>query len=412
MTIDQQFLILKGCLYDLEFYTTIQSVVKSEDFEKELKIIWKYIQNSVDISKEVPKDNFISDLDIKSQIIDKLKAIKVNTSIILYNINKDIYVNKFREKLEESLEILNIDTMEQIKVELLDTLNSISLKSLDCGHNIRDDLELEDIEKPICKFNIPFLDKHLKGLFKKRLYTIIAPINTGKSWFFVHLLSECIKQNISAVLYSLEMDTREYKNRLLRCLTNLNNDERITQNRKDNFYELLDTYLSEDNAIYIKELVTGSDEVEFIDQHLDSLYRNKNFIPKVIFIDYADLFKINKNKDLRHELDHIFKYLRKIAVERNICVWTASQVNRESFSKKNIKMENVAEDIRKMAISDVVVGLNQAVNDKDASNTKLATLYIGKNRMGERNLSTQILTDYYNAKFFVNEINDLGGSKK
>jgi len=403
MTIDQQFLILKGCLYDIKLYNTIKLTISKIDFDNELRIVWDYICKCIDETNEVPNDNYITDLNIKQQVIDRLKSIKVNTSIIINNIHKDIYIDKLKESLEECYEILSADkdSLDNVKNILYGALNSIEIKSLDAGHNIRDYLVLDDIDKAICKFNIPLLDNGLKGMFAKRLYTVIAPVNAGKSWFFVHILKECIRQNIPAILYTLEMSLKEYKNRLVRCLININNDERITQAKMDNFYEILDTYMTDPNTIYIKELTTGGDSVEFIEDHLNKLFIKEGFNPLVVIIDYADLFKINKNKDLRHELDFIYKYLRKLAVERNICVWTASQVNRNSFSKKNIKMENVSEDIRKMAISDVVIGINQIDEDEDSKKT---SLYIGKNRMGIRNQSAVILTDYYNAQFFVSQL--------
>lgn len=84
----------------------------------------------------------------------------------------------------------------------------------------------------------------------------------------------------------------------------------------------------------------------------------ENFVPDVVVIDYADLLESEKVAETRHQLDDIWAGLRRLALERNICIFTASQGNRGS-ANNDVSEESVAEDIRKIAHVSRMIGINQ-----------------------------------------------------
>ncbi len=54
------------------------------------------------------------------------------------------------------------------------------------------------------------------------------------------------------------------------------------------------------------------------------------FVPDVLIVDYADIMRSsNKYNERRFELELIYQELRNIAIQFNIPVITATQLNRE-----------------------------------------------------------------------------------
>jgi replicative DNA helicase len=80
-------------------------------------------------------------------------------------------------------------------------------------------------------------------------------------------------------------------------------------------------------------------------------------------IDYADLISSKIKGEYRHQLDDIWANLRRLALERNICVVTASQSGRAA-ARGDSSDENIAEDIRKVAHVTKMIAINATKEDK------------------------------------------------
>jgi hypothetical protein len=79
-----------------------------------------------------------------------------------------------------------------------------------------------------------------------------------------------------------------------------------------------------------------------------------------VVIDYADILVCERGfkGEYRNQLDNIWSSLRKMAMERNCLVVTASQTAKDTFGK-DVRAESAAEDIRKIAHITCGLGLNQ-----------------------------------------------------
>ena len=125
-----------------------------------------------------------------------------------------------------------------------------------------------------------------------------------------------------------------------------------------------------------------SSTVVDIETHLDNLQYYDNYQADVIVVDYADLLAPENNKfDYRHQLDAIWKSLRKVAQERNIVIVTATQSNRKGL-KGDIDAEDIAEDVRKLAHVSKMLVINQ--NKKEYRDGVMRVKQI-KERDGRRN---------------------------
>ena len=119
-------------------------------------------------------------------------------------------------------------------------------------------------------------------------------------------------------------------------------------------------------SVRVFSLPAYSATVLDIQAHLDNLIYYDNFIPDVIVVDYADLIAPagQYRGEYRHQLDEIWKSLRRIAQERNALVVTATQAGRAAFVE-DADEKDIAEDIRKIAHVAKLIVINQKRSEKD-----------------------------------------------
>jgi len=105
--------------------------------------------------------------------------------------------------------------------------------------------------------------------------------------------------------------------------------------------------------------------VDDLERELDNLEYMEGVVPDVIVVDYADILSpSSRGLSERGVIDDIWKNLKKLAAIKHCVVFTASQSNRSSISKKNLSEVDTAEDIRKIAHVDVMIGINQTPQEK------------------------------------------------
>jgi replicative DNA helicase len=98
----------------------------------------------------------------------------------------------------------------------------------------------------------------------------------------------------------------------------------------------------------------------------------EGFKPGLIIDDYFDLLEPPKHyNERRFELSSIYEWGRGMSDKYNCPVWSASQGNRESLSKEIIGMAQIAEDINKAAIADIIVALCQTYEEEQTDQCRL-----------------------------------------
>lgn len=131
----------------------------------------------------------------------------------------------------------------------------------------------------------------------------------------------------------------------------------------------------------IISLPAYSATVEDITAHLDNLYHFDGYVPDVVVIDYADIIASSSRFEYRHQIDEIWKKLRRLAQEKNIMVATASQAGRKAFNK-DASEDDIAEDIRKIAHVSKMIAINQNKVDRKINSVRIEQL---AERDGRRN---------------------------
>lgn len=108
----------------------------------------------------------------------------------------------------------------------------------------------------------------------------------------------------------------------------------------------------------------GTCTVGTIKSVLTNLAMFDNYVPDVVVVDYADLIAPAGKMDYRHGLDQIYKELRGIALDQNICVITASQTAADTL-KRDAHEADASEDKRKLGHATKIIMLNQTPAEKD-----------------------------------------------
>jgi len=92
----------------------------------------------------------------------------------------------------------------------------------------------------------------------------------------------------------------------------------------------------------------------------------------LIIDDYADLIRPERrHSERRFELKEIYDGMKNIGDEFNCPFWTASQSRRSSHSKEVVTMDDVAEDINKSSVADVMISICQTKEEKDSDRCRL-----------------------------------------
>ena len=235
--------------------------------------------------------------------------------------------------------------------------------------------------------NIPELDRYGIGPTPKRMLLYIAPKNTGKSWFCVHVGRQCLLQKARVLHVTLEMGEMEVLDRLyqsffgiasrsepfIKSVFEFDELNRLTGFKSRKSKPRLDfgdpsikkilrgkvqhwgTRLS---RLVIKEFPSGTLTINQLRGFLDYLELTQKFIPNVLIVDYPDLGKI-AGSDYRLSLGQFFVDLRGLAVERNMALVTPTQAGRSSIGAKRVDSTNVTEDISKVFTADTVLTYSQ-----------------------------------------------------
>lgn len=105
-----------------------------------------------------------------------------------------------------------------------------------------------------------------------------------------------------------------------------------------------------------------------IERDLDNLEYTEGFVPDVVAVDYFDILAPEDRRlSERGNIDATWKMGKKLAGVKHCLVATVSQSTRKTFEKKRIRPTDTAEDIRKLAHSDMVFALNQRSAEKRRS---------------------------------------------
>jgi len=129
------------------------------------------------------------------------------------------------------------------------------------------------------------------------------------------------------------------------------------------------------NGLRLKSYPAYSANIQTIKRDLEILEITEDFVPDVIIVDYADILSPESSQfEGRDRYDETWKMLKNLAAVKHCLVVTASQSNRKTLDKKDVKASDISEDIRKVAHVDAMFSLSQTPEEKSKGTMRLGVV--------------------------------------
>jgi replicative DNA helicase len=290
--------------------------------------------------------------------------------------------------------------------ELMEVAEKVTLDE-DLGfdlENLDEAIDYYQDETQGFKLNIPSFDKRIgKGFREKTLHAIAAPAGIGKSATMAAFVSEFLKQEKNVIVFTLEMDEREWAKRIYANILN-KNIKSFEESDPNVFKMAWENIKNNLGKLIIKEYPSYSITSLNIEDFLEKYEQKTGIKNPIVFVDYLGLMNSSRvdSKSGGYEyLKSIAAELRGIAQKRNITIFTAVQTNRSSYNNLEAGMETVSDSIGVGMFVDSLIMLRQTKEMKE-----LGEINVGfeKNRMSGITDSFKIGFDYNYMRFI--ELNE------
>lgn len=379
--------VMGALLTDRDFLITISESLSDEFFENTshqwiIKEILKYFNKyhtvpSMDAIKvEVQKiDNEVLKIAIKEQLV---QAYRESEQTDIQYI-KDEFLGfcknqQMKKAIVTSADLLVTNDFDSIRQIILNALKVGEVRSI--GHEYEKDVETryrEDNRGPIPFPWEVFNNLTQGGIGKGELGIVFGNPGGGKSWAVIAMAAHAAKLGYNVLYYTLELSETYVARRIDANLLNIPVDQ-ITKHRAE-----VESIVNElPGKIKVKEFPSGKTTLDNIEQHIEQLKTQYEFMPDIIFIDYIDLLK-NSARDRLEGTEDIYTSIRGLARELGLPIVTPSQANRTGAKSDIIEGDNIAGSYSKLMIGDIVVSLARNRKDKLEGTGRW---HIMKNRLG------------------------------
>ena len=337
----------------IEKYNTLPSKTALKiNLEGNEKLTETQLKNSIELLAELDKHQSETNLDWFFSETEKFCQEKAIYNAILDSIG--ILDGKDPTKTKGAIPTLLSDAL------------SISFDP-NIGHSYLDDADFRfdyyhRIEKRI-PFDLEYFNKITNGgLVQKSLTIAMAGTGVGKSLFMSHVAASCLMQNYNVLYITLEMSEEKIAERIDANLMNVTMDD-LKMMPKEMFDKRIEKFKQKvKGKLIIKEYPTASAHSGHFRALLNELRLKKAFKPDIIFIDYLNIcssarIKAGANVNSYTYIKAIAEELRGLAVENNVPIVSATQINRSGFSDSDPGLENTSESFGLPATADLMFAL-------------------------------------------------------
>lgn len=218
-------------------------------------------------------------------------------------------------------------------------------------------------------FKIKYFNKITKGgLLPKTLTVLLAGTGVGKTLAMCDMSAGFMMDGLNVLYITAEMSEERIAERIDANLMNVTIDE-LRLLPKDAFEKKAARIKSKTKGrLIIKEYPTSTASAANFRHLLHELRLKKNFVPDVIFVDYINIcasyrLKNNSNANSYTVIKAIAEEFRGLAVEFNVPLITATQVNRAGYSSSDLGLEDTAECISTKEIVQLRTGETKEIGD-------------------------------------------------
>ena len=374
--------ILQKLVNDETYCRKVLPFIKPEYFEGSGKVVYKLVLDFIGKYNKLPTGLTLSiDLD-KADVreehypgaVQLINNLKVNPDVeekwLIENTEKWCKDRAIYLGIMEAIKIIDGQNKELGPGAIPDILQKALSINFDdsVGHDYFIDSDdrfdfYHRVEERL-PFDLEMLNKITKnGVSKKTLNVLMSGPGGGKSLTMVHLASSYLLQGKNVLYITLEMSEERIAERIDANLMNISTDQLSTLTKEAFADKVTSINAKTIGKLIVKEYPTAAAHVGHFRALLNELNLKKNFKPDVIFIDYLNICASSRIKGLSGSVNTnsfvkaISEEVRGLAIEFNVPIWSATQINRGGSTDSDPDMDNVAESFGLVATVDLFLAL-------------------------------------------------------
>lgn len=382
-------LLIEYAMADREVFIKCYGILDYTYFDQPLDRVVRFVTDHFSKHHGVPDSDIIyaeTGIEIKEREIDETEK-----SYVLEEIEDFCSKQAMSQAILKSVDLVDEGEMAKVQDLVRDALSVKIDKNLgvEFFDQIRQRIERSRLSRKGYKTYIDAIDMLNGGqYYKGELNMVAAATSTGKSVMLANLAERYMAQGMDCAIISVEMDEDPYSIRLDSIVSGMD----INTQDMDKLETALENKSQTYGNLTIKRVNNkfGLEDVRtyFMEYHL-----RYGKYPDVFFLDYLDIFANGTaiGKQSVSERDEYKTHtLRDILIECNTMGWTASQLNRESYTDiTNVSPAHIAGGLSKANGVDFLMGM--IATDEDLENNQLQLKGL-KVRNAEK--STQMTTIY------------------
>lgn len=240
------------------------------------------------------------------------------------------------------------------------------------------------------------LDDYLyhKGWGRRELSVLMGGPKAGKSMAMISFGINAIAAGYRTLYVTLEVASEIIAERV-----DANVAERAMMELGTHIHEVeskVEAFMAKAAPFIIHEFPTGSMRVSDL-RRLIEHYKAQGITFDLVIVDYADLMCPERVTDnVQENSKSIYVNLRGLAMQEGFACLTATQTNREGAKKAVATMTDIAEDLNKVRIADVLISINKTEEERALNQ---ARLYFAASRNQRSGFSIKVEQNIDQARF-------------
>jgi replicative DNA helicase len=371
MNVELTDLILTNMVKSPDFLQKTAPFLKAEYFKKSHKVLFEIIDNYVnDYSAGPTPSALYVELEkregIPQQLVDDARTligridnatIEENQAWLLDQTEEFCQDQAIYQALLTSINITEGNSKEAKGLskgaipKLFQDALSVSFDT-NIGHNFFQDAAARydkyHTKSEKIPFDLEYFNKITNGGFEKKTLNIIAAgTGVGKSLGMCSMAAANLREGRNVLYITMEMAEEKIAERIDANLLDININE-LTLLPRDDFIEKVERLHSKTvGNLIIKEYPTTQAGAAHFRHLLIELKQKNNFVPDVIYIDYINLCMSARLKftgvNSYNYIKSVAEELRGLAVEFNVPIWSATQLNRTGYADSDAGLEHTSD---------------------------------------------------------------------
>ena len=395
--------ILSNLLNDEEYSRKVLPFLKPEYFkDRTEELLFKAIAEFTVKYNTIPtQETLLIDLDGNDKINESElancqnyfdKHEPVNKDWLLENTENWCQEKAIYNAIMDSIDILDDRGGDRDKGTIPVLLASALSVCFDnsVGHDFIEDaderFDFYNKTENVIPFDLEYFNRITKGgLPNKSLNIILAGTGVGKTLAMCHFAAANLMLGKNVLYITLEMAEERIAERIDANLLNVPVDD-LAVLSKDMYVEKMEKLGNKTTGkLIVKEYPTATVGTGHFRHLLNELKMKRNFIPDIIYIDYINICTSTRLKNAANINSYTYvkaiaEEFRGLAVEKDVPVVSATQVNRSGFTNSDPGLEDTSESFALPATADFMFAL---VSSDDLENQGQMMVKQLKNRYND-----------------------------